>query len=327
MNDLTKYATIFDGIKPFSGEVPLGYKVDFLGTLTDAKFLEMWGVDPKTTGGKVETTKAPTIADGEIWFEAVNWVEAAKEARGRFVMVTLGANYGAQAVGAYRALQALNPMPYKLIAVEPEPDNIEWTKRHMRDNGIDPADQWIVGTAIGDNNDPVLFPVGSPGSGTQNSFAVNQYKARERYARQFRFFWYGGRARRVLRNLLLNNSTGVKRDLAPNTGYNFMAEIKMMSAVTLVDILSPFDVVDYVESDIQQSEIIVFPPFIDFLKKKVRRIHIGTHGTETHATLLELFKKGGWEIVFDFAPNKTHHSTLGDFSTNDGVLTVRNPTL
>ena len=93
MNDLKAYANIFDGIRPFSGEVPLGYKVDFLGTLTDANFLKMWGVDPATTVGKVESTKAPTIADGEIWFEAVDWVEAAKAARGRFVMVTLGANY------------------------------------------------------------------------------------------------------------------------------------------------------------------------------------------------------------------------------------------
>lgn len=327
MNDLKGYANIFDGIRPFSGEVPLGYKVDFLGTLTDANFLTMWGVDPATTGGKVETTKAPTIADGEIWFEAVDWIEAAKAARGRFVMVTLGANYGAQAVGAYKAVQAVNPMPCKLVAVEPEPDNISWTRRHMRDNGIDPLDQWVVGAAISDSNDPVLFPVGSPGSGAQNSFATNQKEARQNYVEHFSRSWFGGRAKTALSNLLLHNTTGIKNDLAPNTGYNFMAEIKMMSAVTLVDILSPFDVVDYVELDIQQSEIIVFPPFIDFLKKKVRRIHIGTHGADVHATLLALFVKNGWEVVFDFAPNQTFTSALGDFATNDGVLTVRNPTL
>jgi hypothetical protein len=39
------------------------------------------------------------IGDGEGWFEAVNWVEAAREARGRYVMITLGACYAAQAVG------------------------------------------------------------------------------------------------------------------------------------------------------------------------------------------------------------------------------------
>ena len=50
-------------------------------------------------GGRAVTTRLPVIADGEGWFETVNWVEAAREARGRYVMVTLGACYAAQAVG------------------------------------------------------------------------------------------------------------------------------------------------------------------------------------------------------------------------------------
>ena len=68
-----------------------------------------------------------------------------------------------------------------------------------------------------------------------------------------------------------------------------MAEIKLMSCVTLKDLISPFDVVDYLESDIQQSEIVVFPPFIDLLRRKVRRILIGTHGIDVHHSLHELF--------------------------------------
>lgn len=324
MTELAAYAGIFDGIRPFAGDVPRGYMVDFLGSLTDAKFRELWGVKPETTGGHFTETNLPTIADGEGWFEAANWVLAARDARDRFVMVTLGACYGAQAVGAYRAVQTINPMPCKLVAVEPEPDNIEWIKRHMRDNGIDPDDQWIVGSAISDRNEPVLFPVGSPGSGAQNCFSTNENAAREFYVREI---LSSGRVQDALRNLLLHNSTGIKKDLVPGSDYNFMAEIKLMSAVTLKDILSPFDIVDFVESDIQQSEILVFPPFMDLLKKKVRRIHIGTHGGEVHATLLGLFQKDGWEIVFNFAPNRTYTSALGGFSTNDGVLSVRNPTL
>ena len=100
-----------------------------------------------------------------------------------------------------------------------------------------------------------------------------------------------------------------------------------MSAVTLKDILSPFDVVDYLESDIQQSEILVFPPFMQLLKRKVRRIHIGTHGSDVHNTLNTLFEEYGWEIVFTFEPNKTYETALGSFATNDGVLTIRNPHL
>jgi hypothetical protein len=322
VNNLQEFASIFDGIKPWAGKVPKGYLVDFLGVLTDAKFREMFGVDPAMVGGTHVETRLPTIEEGETWFEAANWILAARAARDRFVMVTLGACYGAQAVGSCRALQLLNPMPYKLVAVEPEPDNYEWTRRHMRDNGIDADAQWLLKFAISAHNDPILFPIGSPGSGAQNCVATNEDRARQMYANEI---VAAGRAEEVLRNLMMKNSTGITKDLVP--GSNFPAEIKLVSAITLQDILSPFEVVDYVESDIQQSEIFVFPPYMTLLKKKVRRVHIGTHGRDVHDTLFELFQRDGWDILFNYEPNSTFTSPLGKFSTNDGVLTAVNPDL
>jgi len=322
MNDLQSFADAFRGMKPWAGMVPRGYQVDFLGTLTDARFRVPFGIDPATVGGGQVATRLPTIEDGEGWFEAVNWVEAAREARGRYVMMTLGACYAAQAVGAYRALQALNPMPCKLVAVEAEPENCQWIRRHMRDNGIELDDHWLVPHALSEKNEPVLFPVGSPGTGAQNCVATNEPKSREIYASEI---IAAGRAEGALRDLLVHNTTGLTKDLVP--GSNFMAEIKLVSAVTLGDILGPFDRVDYLEADIQQSEILVVPPFIDLLKRKVRRIHIGTHGKDVHQALHELFEKQGWEIIFAYAPNGKYSSDLGMFETNDGVLTVRNPDL
>jgi FkbM family methyltransferase len=322
MNELEKYRDVFAGVTPWSGRVPAGFLVDFLGTLTDAGFRAPFGVDPASAGGTDMQTRLPVIEDGEGWFEAANWFEAAREASGHFVMITLGACYGAQAVGSYRALQLLNSMPCKLVAVEPEPDNYEWTRKHMSDNGIDPDDQWLVKAAISDKNDPVFFPVGSPGTGAQNCFSTNEFAAREYYASEI---LKSGHVEDAIKNLLLHNTTGIKKDLVP--GENFTAEIKVMSAVTLKDVISPFDLVDYLESDIQQSEILVFPPFIDLLRRKVRRIHIGTHGKDVHEALYKLFETDGWEIVFSFAPNSEFQTSLGNFVTNDGVLTVRNPRL
>jgi hypothetical protein len=322
VNKLQEFANVFDGIQPWAGRVPKGYLVDFLGILTDAKFREMFGINPATIGGDDVETRLPRIEDGEGWFEAANWILAARAARDRFVMVTLGACYGAQAVGSCRAMQLLNPMPYKLVAVEPEPDNYEWTRRHMRDNGINPDDQWLLKSAISTRNDPVLFPIGSPGSGAQNCVATNEVSSRQIYANEI---IRAGRAVEVLRNLMTTNSTGITKNLVQ--GENFPAEIKMVSAITLQDILGPFDIVDYVESDIQQSEILVFPPYMTLLKRKVRRVHIGTHGREVHTTLLQLFQRDGWDIVFNYEPNSTFSSPLGKFSTNDGVLTAVNPGL
>jgi len=323
MNELKDYRDIFEGIRPFAGPVSGGYLVDFLGMRTDVNFwTTLYGVEPANVGDGLVQTKVPTITDGEVWFEAVNWVVAAREATTHYVMITLGACYGAQAVGSYRALQAVNPMPYKLVAVEPEPQNYERTARHMRDNGIDADEQWLLPFAISDRNEPVYFPVGSPGTGAQNCYSTNEPAAREFYVQQLSA---AGNVETALRNLILHNTTGMTKDLVP--GHNFSAEIKLMSAITLKDVLSPFDVVDYLESDIQQSEIVVFPPFMDLLRKKVRRIHIGTHGIDVHRTLHRLFEERGWTIVFSFDPNSEFKTELGNFSTNDGVLTVRNPDL
>lgn len=325
MNKLEEAQKVFDGVTPWSGFVPRGYAADFLGILTDFKFHVLSGIDPMKVGGAQQATSLPAIGNGmngEGWFEAVNWLASAREAKSRYVMVTLGAHYGAQAVGAYKAVQLLNPMPCKLVCVEPVPENCEWMAQHMRTNGIDPDAHWLVEMAISDRNDPMYFPVGAPGTGANNSYATNETAARKHYADSF---IKEGRAEEALRNLIMNNTTGLQKDLLP--GRNLLAEIKLMSCVTLKDIIGPFDFVDYLESDIQQSEILVFPPWIDLLRKKVRRIHIGTHGKDVHETLHGLFASHGWHIVFNFAPNGTYSSALGEFALNDGVLTVRNPDL
>jgi hypothetical protein len=322
MNELGTFREVFDGIEPFAGQVPAGYLADFLGTLTDARFKILFGVDPATAGGTFVRTDLPTLSrDGEGWFEAVNWVVAAREARESFVTMTLGACYGAQAVGACQALRLLNPMPFKLVAVEPVPENVRWTEMHMRDNSIDPDQQWVLQLALSTSHEPVYFPVGSPGSGAQNCYSTNEVAARERYVQQL----VAGDVVTALRDVVIRNRTRLTKDLIPGEG--LFAEIKLVSAITLSDILGPFDFVDYVEADIQQSEILVFPLCIDLLRLKVRRIHIGTHGVDVHRELHDLFSSKGWQVVFSFEPNSTFETELGEFSTNDGVLTLRNPDL
>jgi hypothetical protein len=323
MDSLAEAQRLFDGMTPWAGFVPKGYSADFLGILTNFKFHVLSGIDPASVGGAHVQTALPAIGGGanaEGWFEAVNWLASARAARGKYVMVTLGAHYGAQAVGAFRAVQLLNPMPCKLVAVEPEPENCAWMAEHLRTNGIDPDDHWLIPMAISNSNEPMYFPVGAPGTGANNSYATNEAAARRQYVEAF---INEGRAEDALRNLIMNNTTGIEKDLLP--GCNALAEIKLLSCVTLKDVIGPFDRIDYLESDIQQSEILVFPPCIDLLRKKMRRIHIGTHGVDVHRNLYELFLQHGWNIVFNFAPNTRHETANGTFTLNDGVLTVTNP--
>jgi hypothetical protein len=323
MSRLVDHMRIFDGITPWAGYVPQGYLIDFVGTKIDLKFRKLLGVDPTIEGGNHIQTKIPTLqTHGEGWFEVFNWVAAAREARESFVMMTLGACFGYQATGCFGALRILNPTRCKLVLVEPEPENMQWVRQHLRDNDIDPVQHWLVQMALSDTNEPVFFPVGSPGTGAQNCISVNLPKER-RFLRES--IIKSGKTKEVLSELLLRNSTGIMRDLIP--GKNYMAEIKYVSSITLGDLLGPFSFVDYIEADMQMSELIVFPPIIDQLTQKVRRIHIGTHGTETHEILHKLFRDAGWEIVFSFEPNTTHNTSMGTFEANDGVLTVLNPRL
>ena len=61
MNNLQNYANIFDGITPWVGQVPKGYLVDFLGTLTDVSFRTMFGVNPADAAGRYQETRLPRL--------------------------------------------------------------------------------------------------------------------------------------------------------------------------------------------------------------------------------------------------------------------------
>lgn len=319
-NKLEQFIYVFGNLSKREVAVPGGYITDFLGTLIDTRFL---GLDPNKFPARVTHEDIPTLrdndqGDGEWWFETVDWFVAAESARDRFVMISLGASYGAQLVGAYRALQIVNPsLPARLVAVEADPESADWIRQHFRDNGIDPTSHWIMQAAVSDTNEPVLFPVGAPGLGSNNCISTNDGKARNYWVNVIR---RNGNADAALENLIRYGTTGLMHDL----GEGHAGEVKFVSAVTLRDLLAQFQRVDLLECDIQQSEIVALPPFIDLLRQKVKRIHIGTHGKGIHSALLELFAKDGWDIVFNFPPNALHSTPLGPFSTNDGVLTVRN---
>lgn len=338
MNRLEEFRNAFACVTPWAGQVSRGFVADFLGVLTDLTFLEGFRGDANAIGGRYVETRLPSLDNmtpaeaisdnfdwrGERWFEAVNWFVAAREARGQFVMITLGAWHGGQAVGSYRALQCLNPMPCRLVAVEPAPDNVEMVRRHFQTNGIDPDAHWIMQTAVSDRTDPVFFPIVPRLLGPQNCFSSNEGVAREGYCRDV---VASGKVEDALSNLLLHNSTGVVVAAEGSASEPLTGEIKYVSAITLRELLGPFTTIDYLESDIQESEKLVFPPFMDLLRRKVRRIHIGTHGRETHLMLHDLFAREGWEIVFSYEPETVHETVLGTFRTEDGVLTVRNPHL
>lgn len=318
---LKKFGDVFQGIEPFRGKTQPGFLIDFLGIRTRFKFRAEWlNLFQMQTSELIETSFPTPENSGEFWFEALNWFESARVAKDNYVMFSLGAHFGYQAVGAAVALRRTNPMPFKLVCVEPEPTQIEWIKEHMQDNDIEPRDYWIVPLVLNSTVNPVFFPVGAPGSGAQNSFSTNEEIARKNYVKEI---VKKGDVNEALENLIMKYSTSINKTLIPGT--DMIGEIKILSATTLSMLLGPFDYVDFIESDIQESEKLVFPECIEVLTEKVKRISIGTHGKENHKDLVKLFKKARWEVVFDFLPETIHQTDLGPVEMNDGVLVVVNP--
>ena len=175
MNRLREYRDAFRSFRSWSGRVPPNLVADFWGILTNPEFNSLLQCEFKAPRLEIER-RPPQLGgglNGESWFEAINWLAAASDARRHLVMISLGAHYGAQLVGVHRMLQLVNPTPCILVAVEAEPGNFAWISQHMRDNGIDPAAHWLLPMAISDSNEPVLFPVGAAGTGSNNCYATN----------------------------------------------------------------------------------------------------------------------------------------------------------
>jgi hypothetical protein len=132
----------------------------------------------------------------------------------------------------------------------------------------------------------------------------------------------GGHAEFALAALLRDGTTRITTTLA---GTDVEAELRLMSSVTLGDVLGPRDYVDYLEIDIQAAEERVLPPFIDLIARRVGWIHLGTHGQGVHDAMAEMFRSNGFRIEIDWNPESTYETPDGSFRTQDGVLAVANP--
>ena len=234
-------------------------------------------------------------------------------------MVELGGGYAARCVDAYQALQSQKPMPAQLVIVEAEPTHFQWAKRHLRNNGIDPDDHWLINAAVCPDYDPVMF---MQGAGTYYNSIVEP-GALDRLVEQVVAL---DNTRQLLLNLLATGETGVQVPYNSSIGSDLF-RYKFVSALPLADILAPLAIVDLIDIDIQGAEKIVLPPAMEALNRRVKRIHIGTHGAGIHSEIWDLFFDNEWNCEIDFPPD-THNTTpWGDFETSDGILHLSNPRL
>lgn len=100
-----------------------------------------------------------------------------------------------------------------------------------------------------------------------------------------------------------------------------------MQAITLADALETVDLVDLVDMDIQGAELEVIEGSQDILCRKVRRVHIGTHSAKLERGLRRVFRRLGWQSIWDWPGRTVNRTPYGRLAFNDGAQTWVNPRL
>jgi hypothetical protein len=85
-------------------------------------------------------------------------------------------------------------------------------------------------------------------------------------------------------------------------------------------------VVDLIDLDVQGAEFEVLEAAAEALDRRVKRIHIGTHGRNIEAALRSLFGRPGWKCRNLFPCHSSVATDWGLISFQDGVQTWLNPT-
>ena len=265
---------------------------NFLGVRTARSFLNASQVNDEKRDAGTEDGY-PDIS--EDYLEWIDVLEAVLAAKGSFTMMELGAGYGKWLVNSAAAVSQVNPdMPMQLIGVEAEPQHFAWIAEHMQTNGLDPSDHHLVAAAVSDDDAEGLFRMGKP----DDCYA--QYLVKTHPDRGFR---------RLLRWLYVR----------------FVHDHATVATVSLKALLRDLECVDLVDMDIQGAEYAAVVPAMEELKEKVKRVHIGIHGAEIQKKLRSLFRKYGWDNLFDYAPVSPFATPWGDVRFMDGVQTWVNP--
>ncbi len=298
---------VFSRFRPFRGEVPTDYGIDFLGTKTHRDFLA--GMYTYPAGTMLETCY-PTV--NEEYLEWIDVLESVVTAREPYIMLDLGAGFGRWSVRAACALKQYNhQLPYTLIAVEAEPVVFGWMGRHFQDNEIDATKHRLMHAAISNAPGDVLFYIGGPRGGPWDrkpddwygQFLAKDYDVTGEYEIDGE---YSGLPVRL-------HKSGWRSINVPG--------------VTLGGLLKDLNRVDLIDMDIEGQELPSVRSTIEELDAKVKRLHIGTHGKEIEDGLRQLLSAHGWHCLLDYSLFSQSETPWGPVDFENGVQSWVNPRL
>lgn len=229
---------------------------DFLGSRTAIGYVHTTA----NMSGVVEGLPIPN----SIHSEAIEWVGAIRavdEAMDRFVAVELGAGWGPWLVSSGVAVRNKGIEDIRLIAVEADAGKVEFIKKHLGDNGFDPADHRILHGVVGPRDGFAYFP------------EINSE------------IDFGGEA--VFVELIEEVEQNLYSHRWRNTKHN------RLSCYSLEQIVGDL-LIDFCHIDIQGAEFVVLSTARDIAKERIKRLVIGTHSRMIEAQLFDILASDGW---------------------------------
>ena len=222
-------------------------------------------------------------------------------------MVELGAGYGRWAVRAALAARNKGIQQIRIGLAEAEPAHLRFLKRHLLDNNIRPEEAMVHECAVSDENGSVEFYIGSP---------VDFGKDTPRT-------WYGHSMSKDYEQVAglpteTTETTETYHD-RPVLTYPSGWKAVIVEKTDIRKILCQHEEIDLLDLDVQGEELRTLTASTDLLNRRVKRLHIGTHGPELEEGLRKLLGKRGWLLVRDYGCHKVNLTPFGEVQFVDGV--------
>jgi FkbM family methyltransferase len=296
------YHPIFEQFTRYKGPVQDGsIALDFLGTMARREFLQ--SAIGSCPSSYLESNYPPVNEDVFAWIDLLT---AVIEAGQSFTMMELGAGYGLWSIRAAKAIQQRCGIPFKIVAVEAEPNHFMWLRAHFADNALNVADHGLIEAAVSDTTGTALFYIASPNG--------EYSEPRE---------WYGQSLIKDYETVteVVECSDGGRQVMVLKSGWRGI----QVSRITLNDLLADHALVDLIHMDVQGQELPVVRASIDLIDSRVKYIHIGTHSREIETELRQIFQSHHWTCRADCPGNQEHHTPFGTIVLEDGVQSWSNP--
>jgi FkbM family methyltransferase len=316
---MTEHHDIFKQFKPYEGDVPTVFEVDFIGTRSHKDYLS----DFKERISTHVSSAIPPF--DEEYFEWMDILESAALAKDSYTIVELGAGYGRWAARGVLAARQKGIHNIKVIAVEAEPAHFKWLQEHLLYNGLTKEQFEIYNCVVGGKKDTVRFYIGKPQGHPGNTARewYGQAKLKEAFFSKTslldRFFQIFGK--------LFGKKTAEyfgKEIKTLSTGWKVIEEVPQLP---LSHFIAKYELIDLVDLDVQGEEFEVINGSLEEVNKKVKRLHIGTHNKQVEDLLYELLSKNGWQCINNYTFAQENDTPYGKISFVDGVQTWINPKL